>query len=314
MSESPQTTIGNPVELPKPHRALDLTMDDGAIIRIRRHGNPSGPRLALSHGNGLATNLYFPFWKLLLERYDLIVFDIRNHGENPLHGGAGHDTNHFVIDYERILDGIAREFGARPIAGVFHSLSGIVGLRHALEHPHRWRAMVLFDPPLYPRDGHVLRSAQQNDKMDLAARAARRTPRYQTVEDFARQLARIPLFMRWRPEAYMLMARATLREDPAAGDFILACPRELEARVFDENRDPTLWTRIGELRVPLMIIGADPEIEGAGPPALISKAVAEEFPIAYEAIPDTTHFLQVEQPEACVAAMEKFLARHGMAA
>jgi pimeloyl-ACP methyl ester carboxylesterase len=313
VSEPIQKSIDTSVQLPTPYRVLDLTMDDGAIIRVRRHGNPAGPRLALSHGNGLATNLYFPFWNLLRDRYDLIIFDVRNHGENPLHGAAGHNTVQFVADFERILEGVEREFGPKPIAGVFHSLSGVVALRHALEHPARWRALVLFDPPLYPRDGHPLRAAQQHDKMDLAARALRRTERYKTPDDFARQLARNRGFTRWRPETYALMARATLREDPAAGDWILACPREFEARVFDENRDPTLWTRIGEVKPPLMIIGADPNLEDAGPPALISKAVAEEFPIAYEAIPGTTHFLQVEQPEACVAAMEKFLARHGMA-
>jgi len=289
-------------------------MDDGAIIRVRRHGNPAGPRLVLSHGNGLATNLYFPFWNLLRERYDLVLFDVRNHGENPLHGGAGHDMPHFVADLETMLDGVQREFGNKPIAGVFHSLSGLIAIRHALQHPDRWRALVLFDPPLYPRDGHPLRNAQQNDKDSLSARARRRTERYKTPDDFAKQLASNRGFTRWRPEAYGLMARATLRQEPASGEWILACPRELEARVFEENRDPSLWVKLGEVKAAVKIIGADPNVEGAGPPALISKAVAEEIPIDYEAIPDTSHFLQIEQPEACVRAMETFLAKHGMAA
>ena len=30
--------------LPGPSATLDLTMDDGAPIRVVRHGNPSGPR------------------------------------------------------------------------------------------------------------------------------------------------------------------------------------------------------------------------------------------------------------------------------
>ena len=289
-------------------------MDDGAIIRVRRHGNPSGPRLVLSHGNGLATNLYLPFWNLLRDRYDLVLCDVRNHGENPLHGGAGHDLPHFVADLETILVGLQREFGAKPIAGVFHSLSGLIAIRHALEHPNRWRALVLFDPPLYPRDGHPLRNAQQNDKDSLSVRARRRTERYKSPDDFAKQLASNRGFTRWRPEAYALMARATLRPEPATGEWILACPRELEARVFEENRDPSLWVKLGEVKAAVKIIGADPNLEGAGPPALISKAVAEEVPIDYEAIPDTTHFLQIEQPEACVRALESFLAKHGMAA
>ena len=34
--------------LPEPTATLDLTMDDGAPIRLVRHGNPSGPRVVLS--------------------------------------------------------------------------------------------------------------------------------------------------------------------------------------------------------------------------------------------------------------------------
>jgi pimeloyl-ACP methyl ester carboxylesterase len=301
-------------ELPKPNHILDLKMDDGAIIRVRRHGNSAGPRLVLCHGNGLAIDAYLPFWNLLRDRYDLILFDVRNHGENPLHGGSGHDMAHFVVDLEKTLREVDREFGPKPIAGVFHSLSGLIAIRHALAHPDRWRALVLVDPPIYPRDGHPLRDAQQGDKDQLAVRARKRTERYPTPHDFAKQLASRPVFSRWRPEAYELMARATLREEPSTGQWILACPRELEARVFEENRDPSLWVKLGHVKAPVKLIGADPNIEGPSVPGLLSKAVAEETPVEYEAIPDTTHFLQMEQPEACVRAMETFLAKHGMAA
>jgi len=288
-------------------------MADGAIIRIRRHGNPSGPRLVISHGNGLAADIYFPFWNLLRDRYDLILFDVRNHGQNPLHGGAGHDMNHFISDLEMILDGIEREFAPKPIAGAFHSLSGLIAIRHALEVGNRWRAIVLFDPPFYPREGHPLHNLQHGDKENLAIRARRRTERYKSVSDFAKQLASNRGFTRWRPEAYGIFACATLREEPGTGEWILACPRELEARVFEENRDPSLWLKLANVEAPVKLIGADPNLEG-NVPALISKAIAEEMPVEYEAIPDTSHFLQIERPEKCVAAMESFLAKHGMRA
>jgi len=313
VSEQTRNSLDNVVQLPAPKAVRDLKMDDGAIIRIRRHGNPAGPRLVLSHGNGLAADVYFPFWNLLRDRYDLILVDVRNHGQNPLHGGAGHDMAHFVADFESTLAGIERGFGAKPVAGVFHSLSGLVAIRHVLEHPNRWRALVLFDPPFYPREGHPLHNLQHGDKENLAVRARRRTERYKTPNDFAKQLAANRGFTKWRPQAYSIFARATLRQEPSSGEWILACPRELEARVFEENRDPSLWLKLAEVKSPIKLIGADPTIEG-GVPALISKAIAEEMPVEYEAIPNTTHFLQIEEPEKCVRAMETFLAKHGMGA
>ena len=47
-------------------------MDDGVPIMLRRHGNPSGPRLVLSHGTGLAIDVYYPFWSLLADRFDFL--------------------------------------------------------------------------------------------------------------------------------------------------------------------------------------------------------------------------------------------------
>ncbi|MCY4628358.1 MAG: hypothetical protein OXE58_12435 [Acidobacteria bacterium] len=57
-----------------------MAVDGGTSITLRRHGNPDGPRLVLSHGNGLAIELSYPFWALLADDFDLIVHDLRNHG------------------------------------------------------------------------------------------------------------------------------------------------------------------------------------------------------------------------------------------
>ena len=47
--------------LPAPLQTFELAMDDGAMIRIRQHGNTGGVRLFISHGNGFAVNGYYPF-------------------------------------------------------------------------------------------------------------------------------------------------------------------------------------------------------------------------------------------------------------
>ena len=59
--------------IPKPGEVVPLIMRDGAEVRLRRYGNPLGPRLALSHGNGLAINSYAPFWLPLTSQFDIVV-------------------------------------------------------------------------------------------------------------------------------------------------------------------------------------------------------------------------------------------------
>src|ERR1700739_404090 len=73
---------GMDFELPPPSLVFDVALDDGAKVRMRRHGNPDGVRLLLAHGNGLASDAYFPYWQHLLPAFDLLVFDFRNHGQN----------------------------------------------------------------------------------------------------------------------------------------------------------------------------------------------------------------------------------------
>ena len=123
---------------PEPNTIVDLTMPDGAVVRLRRHGNPAGPRIALSHGNGLAMQAYYPFWRLLLDGYDVVLFDVRNHGLNPLQGPENHRWDVFRDDFEHIYQGIQEHFGAAPTAGAFHSLSSIAALDQVLTHGARW--------------------------------------------------------------------------------------------------------------------------------------------------------------------------------
>lgn len=282
-------------------------MTDGATVRLRRHGNPEGSRIALSHGNGLAIDAYVPFWRLLAERHDLVLFDVRNHGINPPHGPDGHDYPTMAGDMETIWQGIAEHFGPRPIAGAFHSLSAISAIMHALRRPDRWRALVLFDPPFFPPDNHPLVPLESAHMREMSARARRRPRRYAQVSGLAGQFAMRPEFSAWRPGCHELVARATLKRDRQAGDWVLSCPRELEARMYESNTDGTLWPRMAGLTTPVKLVCGDPDQEPPAPTALIGKAMGADLPIAYEAIAGTTHFLQIEQPEACVAVVERFL-------
>ena len=46
-------------EIPEPLSVHEIRMDDGAVITLRRHGNPAGPRLVMSHAYGLASCFSF---------------------------------------------------------------------------------------------------------------------------------------------------------------------------------------------------------------------------------------------------------------
>ncbi|MEE2760070.1 MAG: alpha/beta hydrolase, partial [Pseudomonadota bacterium] len=143
-----------PYSLPSPHQAFEITMTDGAEIKVRRHGNSDGVRLIISHGNGFAINGYLPFWELLAGDFDLVLFDMRNHGMNEITGADGHHYEQMARDLETIFLGVRQVLGAKTSVGIFHSMSARAAMKHATEICWRWDALALYDPPNVPMPGH----------------------------------------------------------------------------------------------------------------------------------------------------------------
>jgi pimeloyl-ACP methyl ester carboxylesterase len=85
---------------------------------MRRHGNPDGVRLLVTHGNGFAADAYYPYWRHLLSGFDVLVFDFRNHGQNAPVVPSNHNYAQLTRDLERVVDAhdallgiLARELG-----------------------------------------------------------------------------------------------------------------------------------------------------------------------------------------------------------
>ena len=115
--------------IPKPLAVYEAYAPDGASIILRRHGNPEGPRLVLSHANGLSADSYYPFWSLLCDRFDLVLYDFRNHGWNPVGDLRKHNIPTFVRDNASVVRAIDRHFCDKPKIGVFHSMSAVSARR-----------------------------------------------------------------------------------------------------------------------------------------------------------------------------------------
>jgi pimeloyl-ACP methyl ester carboxylesterase len=108
-------------KIPEPLSTCDVRLDDSTVTTVRRHGNPSGPRMVLSHGNGLAADLYYPFWSLLAGDFDLAVYDVRNHGWNSVGDQRDHNIPTLISDHDIVLDAIAER------AQVFNGDCGLIG-------------------------------------------------------------------------------------------------------------------------------------------------------------------------------------------
>ena len=294
--------------MPAPRETFALVMGDGAVVHVRRHGRGEGTRLYLSHGNGFAVDGYHAFWGPLAERFDLIVFDMRNHGWNPraTSGRDGHTYAQMTLDLERVVREVTARCGPRPSVGVFHSMSARTAMKHAVELRFPWEALILFDPPNVPPPGHPTYEIMDVFERRLAEWALARPQRFADPAELARQYAETRAHRTWVPGTHELMARAVLREDDGRG-WVLACPPELEASIYLRAMTLNLWPPASAYGGPVKLVAADPQAPGAPGPAFANRALAEEGGYAYEAIPGTGHLLQVQKPEECRRAMLSFL-------
>ena len=292
-------------KIPQPLSTLDVRLDADTVTTVRQHGNPSGTRLVLSHGSGLAADLYYPFWSLLADDFDLMVYDLRNHGWNGVGAQTDHNVPTLIRDHDIILECIVRDYGRKPTVGISHSLASLVTLLSFSKH---YSAMVLFDPPL------TKPGASQIELHEAAERAAamirRRGHHFEKREDFVELLGIFPTFKRAVPGVHELMARTTLRGSASGEGYELRCPREYEAQMMDYARSFFPLLDLDLLACPTKIIGADPTLPHAYLPTLDQRLVSA---MDYDFIPEATHFLQLEKPAECVALAREFLERHGLA-
>ncbi len=292
--------------LPEPRATHELVMDDGTVVILRRHGNPEKPRLVISHGNGLAVDLYYPFWSLLLNDYDLIVYDLRNHGWNPSSSLQNHNVPSLIDDHDRIMEGIDERYGNKPKIGVFHSLSALATLLSPTLGSD-FVARVLFDPPFW-KPGRS-DADYEGEALRLATMTRRRTVRFKRREDFAELLSIIPTFKSVQPGVYDLFSRTTLRECNDSQGYELCCPREFEAQMIQYARSFAVLVDFDETECPTKVIGADPTLPYSYLPTLDPGDV---FTVDYDFLPDASHFLQLEQPKQCAALMNDFIRSLGI--
>ena len=288
------------IDIPAPSATMTLTTHDSETIFVRRYGNSNGPRILFSHGNGLASDLYYPLWSRLTDHFDLFIYDMRNHGWNPVGEQLHHNVPNFVQDSRSVVESIGDRFGPKPLIGVFHSLSGVVSLLHQ-QQAAEFAALVLFDPP-------VCHLARPDDYLfdvgeGLAKRSRQRQGHFADRSELAESIRRSRAFQLVQPEVPDLFAQATLRA--VSSGFELCCPPEYEAQVYEYFLGWPPETYDVE-NCDLLVIGSDPSTSFSFMPAMDLSTLIQ---VNYDFIPESTHFLPLEYPEDCVNAMINFLAQ-----
>ncbi len=303
-------------QLPKPLSTIEVVVDQETRITVRRHGNPLGPRLVLGHGNGLAIDLYYPFWSELANDFELIIFDLRNHGWNERTSKDDHNVISLVSDLDHVMFEVEKQYGKKPSLGVLHSVSALVALLYSsgliaetLERRwHGFNALVLFDPPMYrPGQSH----AEFDEAVELRATQTRkRTFRFKSREQLIELLDFSPAYSRLVTGAKELMAHTILKKSDDQPGYELRCPPDYEAKIVGFFRAFADQVDLDKLPCPVRVIGSDPLLPSSYLPTV---DLSHMLHVDFDFLPDATHYMQIEQPKECAKFVREFVSSTGFA-
>jgi pimeloyl-ACP methyl ester carboxylesterase len=271
----------------------------GPLLRGRRAAG-RGPVLHFLSGNGFCGGVYWPWLRRFLPQYGLFLHDIEGQGESD--AGARFSGVDAVV--ERIAAVIAEQgLADQPLIGVGHSFGAQLTVLLAARHPQLFRALVLTDPILFPPALWLgVRAMSLFGQHPFGKAARRRRERWPTRADAETHLRGRGIYRGWTEEAFQCFVDHAM--EARGGEWVLRCPREIEADIFEQPAWP--WSAWRKIRVPVLFL--------RGAQSYPFFPLAERWArwlnpsVQIEQLPGGHCFMQ-EDPAAAHGAVAGFLAR-----
>lgn len=274
---------------------------DGARLAYTEVGD--GPRLLCLPGGPGRASAYLEDLGGLSEERTLVLLDARATGRSEVPADPS------TLRFDRLAEdaeALRQHLGEDRVDLLGHSAGTIVAQAYAAAHPDRLRSLVLVTPSDHLQGGRradvpAIRASRSGEPWyDEAAEAAAALADAPPSQQKALQRATRPfLYGRWDERTQAHAATADRQMDRRAELGFAAATDEVDV--------PGLLRALGELDVPVLVVGAERDA-ATGLDAV--SAVAACFPRAETAVvPRAGHFPWVDEPEAFRGVVAGFLRR-----
>jgi pimeloyl-ACP methyl ester carboxylesterase len=274
---------------------LHAPSSDGVTVALHELAGSAGhPIVLFAHATGFHGHAYLPVAKHLAPRFHSYALDFRGHGDTApppnwtvAWDGYGDDAL-AAAETTAALPG-----GEGGIVAFGHSMGGAGLLMAAAKHPGLFRAIVVFEPIVFPTD----RVRDPDAPNHLRDGARRRRAMFDSFEAAIANYASKPPMAAFDPDALDAYVRHGFRQE---GDHVrLKCDPETEAQTFDNSGTHTTWDRLGDIEVPVVVVAG--RVEEMQPSAM-SEQIAALLPHGrYLPQPHLDHFGPMTQPAEVAA-------------
>ena len=284
---------GEPKALRIPTNGIELSCFEwNAASRGR------GPTLFFAHATGFHARCYDEIIRRLGDRH-VVAVDLRGHGRST------------SIEIERWRDigedlvGALETLDLVDVHGVGHSMGAHAMVDAAALAPARFRGLFLFDPVIGRPESYAGNAAGHFAEFaDEGHPIGRRRNHFESADAMVERFHERPPYGLFDPKVLRDYCDHGLVESPDGGVFSLACTPAVEASVYMTSRtNPGIFDQARAISVPTLIVRAQlPDPDDAGMNFSVSPTwpgLVEIFPNAREIhLPDATHFLPFEDPDA----------------
>ena len=291
---------------------IEIPSEDGLVLNLYRlAGGHDRPAVLFGHACGFAAGSYLPLLARLTAVADVFAFDARGHGGSDAPSGdlSIYSPSHYARDLARIAQAVAERKDGAAMFYVGHSLGAAAVLRLGSFHTAEfgripWRALLLFEPPIFPPPEHPYYAESQAEDRQLVERTRNRRAHWPSAAAFAAALAGRGVFKHVGAEFLRAHAAAGLRPDAKGSGYDLCCPPAVEARTFQAFNEPSAFDALSRFPagLPLHLIGGD----AAGPrrswvtlmaPEIAARLGCGSASRRFTALPGRGHLMVQEDPE-----------------
>ena len=159
----------------------------------------SGPLALLSHANGFCAALWEPIALALRDRFHVVGFDARGHGDSSVPERFGWDE--FFADLLALAERLSAELGVERVDyGIGHSFGGTVTLAAASQRPELFGRIALLDPVVIPQPETEVERKERHGGNFMEAIARKRRVVWESREAARTSWSAREPFKSWQPQ------------------------------------------------------------------------------------------------------------------
>jgi 2-succinyl-6-hydroxy-2,4-cyclohexadiene-1-carboxylate synthase len=266
-------------------QGLEVDVGDGLMLHVESSG--AGPPVLMLHGFTGSVTTWAPLRALLTTHFTTIAVDLPGHGQSGSPPDAArYSLTRFASDVRQVLDAIDVDRAA--VLG--YSLGARAALQFALSFPDRTAALVL-ESGTPGIDDAAERDARVASDSELAA-----TIEHDGIVPFVDYWEKLAL---WSSQTSLSeAASARLREQRLANkpEGLANCLRGAGTGAV-----PSVFERLSELRMPVMLIAGALDQKFAGLAGRMAKAIPGS---RLEIVEAAGHAVHLERPDdfSCLAS------------